>query len=711
MTGLLSSPRAWAPGLATLTLALLLAAPADAAVRRFALVAGANDGGTERVRLRYAATDAQSFHRVLAELGGVATSDSLLVLEPSRQDLLDAFATLRKRVSRARRSGDRIEVVLYYSGHSDEGGLLPSGQQVTWREVRRKLDGVPADVRIAIVDSCASGALLRSKGGVRRAPFLVDDSSEVKGHAYLTSSSADEVAQESDRIGASFFTHHLVSGLRGAADSSRDSRVTLSEAYQHAFHETLASSERTHKGPQHPNYDIDLAGSGDVVITDLRTTVSSLILSGELEGRLFIRDPEDHLVVELAKTVGHDVELGLAAGRYHLSLHDGTSVYATEVALGAGATARMERRVFVRQEVEVARARGSAGPDPEDIYLEEEEVLIEEELEILEEELGEQGEIREGAEPEPDEPRPIPLRISLLPYVGVGSPASHEDVISPFSFNIIGGVARRVEGVELGSVFNITTERFRGLQMAGVTNIVRGPFQGAQMAGVLNVVRGPMQGAQLAGVANVASRVEGYQGAGIANIAQTVDGAQISLFNVAKEVDGVQLGLLNFADHVDGTSIGLLSVVGNGWRELGVYTTDITALNVSYKIGGPNVYTIFTFGGNSELRTPEWVGGLGFGGHIPLGRRWYLDLDAWAGTTSEAQAIEDKKGAVLLEARANLGLQLGPLHLFGGPIWNTSIGFDDNVEAVSGFGRGEVRQAMGGAAVRSWPGFMVGIGL
>ena len=34
----------------------------------------------------------------------------------------------------------------------------------------------------------------------------------------LTSSSADEDAQESDAIAGSYFSHHLVSGLRGSAD-------------------------------------------------------------------------------------------------------------------------------------------------------------------------------------------------------------------------------------------------------------------------------------------------------------------------------------------------------------------------------------------------------------------------------------------------------------------------------------------------------------
>ena len=67
----------------------------------------------------------------------------------------------------------------------------------------------------------------------------VSAAQDVEGHAFLTSSSADEAAQESDRIGGSFFTHYLITGLRGGADANADGKVTLGEAYQFAFAETV----------------------------------------------------------------------------------------------------------------------------------------------------------------------------------------------------------------------------------------------------------------------------------------------------------------------------------------------------------------------------------------------------------------------------------------------------------------------------------------
>ena len=50
-------------------------------LRRFALVAGANHGGTDRVTLRYAVSDTENFGRVLVTMGGVSEEDLFLLQE------------------------------------------------------------------------------------------------------------------------------------------------------------------------------------------------------------------------------------------------------------------------------------------------------------------------------------------------------------------------------------------------------------------------------------------------------------------------------------------------------------------------------------------------------------------------------------------------------------------------------------------------------
>jgi hypothetical protein len=335
---------------------------APAVLQRHTLVIGANFGGADRPMLRYAVSDAERFASVMVELGGVAPANQTLLKQPKLRELFDALDAVGARLAAAKRApgpaAGRTEVVLYYSGHADEKGLLLGEDRVSYRSLRDKLDEMPADVRIAVLDACASGAFTRLKGGTARRPFTVDASSAMRGHAFLTSSAATEAAQESDRIGASYFTHYLVSGFRGAADLSRDGRVTLSEAYQFAFAETLGRTVGTTGGPQHPSYDINLSGTGDVVMTDMRQTTATLVLEASLDGRVFIRNAARQLVVELHKPAGRTVEIGVEAGTYDVRLERDRAAYSARTQAAQGARVALGSRQFAAAATESTRLRG-----------------------------------------------------------------------------------------------------------------------------------------------------------------------------------------------------------------------------------------------------------------------------------------------------------------------------------------------------------------
>ena len=62
---------------------------------------------------------------------------------------------------------------------------------------KKRLADAPADIRIAILDSCRSGALTRTKGARRAPAFEIDSGAtrDARGLVILTSSSADEDSQ------------------------------------------------------------------------------------------------------------------------------------------------------------------------------------------------------------------------------------------------------------------------------------------------------------------------------------------------------------------------------------------------------------------------------------------------------------------------------------------------------------------------------------
>jgi hypothetical protein len=189
-------------------------------------------------------------------------------------------------------------------------------------------------------------------------PFLSDSSNQVSGFAFLSSSSADEDAQESDRIGASFFTYFFVTGLRGAADRNHDGRITLSEAYQFSYEQTLGRTQNTAHGPQHPAYDMHLSGTGDVVITDLRSTESALVLPAALRGRVTVVDKSGRVAVELTKDAGEPLSLALPNQTYSVHVDNDNGEFVATVTLDRPGEIAFEQGALQRVRPEDTVARG-----------------------------------------------------------------------------------------------------------------------------------------------------------------------------------------------------------------------------------------------------------------------------------------------------------------------------------------------------------------
>jgi len=328
-------------------------------LRRYALVIGSNTGGGEgRDKLRYADHDADTVADVLKQLGGVNQIDLSLLSEPNSGALDRELDVLSKRVRDERKRGQRVELVVYYSGHSDESGLLIGGARYDYARLRDRIRAVPADVKIAIVDSCASGSFTRAKGGKKVAPFLHDTSNQVEGFAFLSSSSENEDAQESDRIKASFFTYFFVSALRGAADRNRDGMITLTEAYQFSYEHTLGRTQNTTHGPQHPAYDMHLSGTGDVVITDLRTSDSALVLPADLKGHITIVDENGRVTLELTKEAGEPLSLALPNDSYTVRVDNSKGSFEATITVTGSRATELDKDALRRVAPEKTVARG-----------------------------------------------------------------------------------------------------------------------------------------------------------------------------------------------------------------------------------------------------------------------------------------------------------------------------------------------------------------
>ena len=620
-------------------------------VIRYAIYVGANDGGKERERLLYAGTDAQAFKKAMTEIGGVEEENSRILINPSKNNIDEAISEVSDKINSNADVAKRSEFIFYYSGHSDENALLLGETVYDYSELKAAITEVPSDIHVVILDSCYSGNFIRTKGGQKRKPFLIDDSAVVKGHAYLSSSSESEFSQESDEIESSYFTNAMISGLRGAADTSGDNKVTLNELYSYAFNETLAKTENSKAGPQHPNYNITLVGSGDLVLSDLSTAESMLSFSKESKGRFIIRDKNEKLVAEINKTEGQPIFMALPAGEYFAVVIDGNSTKQGSFTLEKDNLFVIDDNSFGKIKRKSGRVRGdfvdSENGNLSKYDTDNSDVLGIDDLDNYEnsqnyleqDSFDENNDKNDDFEEEFDinsvnfsdfdvfHFQPVPA-ISVTgnaetAIISVGLFGSIESAMmtGPQISTIMNIAPAMKFGVQTSGLFNINSWGLGSVQVAGLFNISN-TFSGAQVSGLFNVadefignqtaglfnVGSKMIGLEIAGGANFSTRIEGGQIAGFMNVSDRVSGAQLAGFmnitdevqgvqiagfmNIADKVNGLQLGVINIADEINGVALGLFNFVDNGLADISVAWNSDNFVDFYYQGGAKYLYTI-----------------------------------------------------------------------------------------------------------------------
>ena len=577
------------------------------ATRRVGLFIGSNNGGRGRVLLRYAVSDAKAVSGVFGDMGGINRADNILLVEPTVTEINRRLDAMHRDLSSSRSNYQRTELVFYYSGHSDEEGLLLNRERYGYRELRERINRIDTDMRIVILDSCSSGAITRAKGGVKAPPFLFDSSVSAEGYAFLTSSSADEASQESDSIESSYFTHSLVAGLRGAADTVGDGKVTLNELYRFAYTETLASTETSLYGAQHPSYDMQISGSGDVVLTDIKETSASLLIDGELTGRITIRDESDFLVAELTKANRKPMELGLEPGLYRITIQKGDSFYR------AGITLRENVRTSLTMEDFSLIASSSGNRSRGD-------------------------ELSADTPAQADAPGPEPAPRTLYTFFV-------NFVYEPFPYPLIGfvNIARGNHRIfQLGFV-NWNTGRFSGFE-AGFVNTIGKDLYGVQ-ASFVNTVAANTNGMQWGFVNTTAGNVNGAQGGFVNTVAGSINGAQFGFINTAareihglqfgfintsaQKIRGVQFGFINYADSAEGgIPVGFVSIVRHGgYHAVEFGFSEFYPFNIGIKLGVEKFYTTISASYtpfDADKQEPFAVG-FGIGSIIPVVKSFFIN--------------------------------------------------------------------------------------
>ncbi|MCR5217088.1 caspase family protein [Treponema sp.] len=626
-------------------------------VERYAIFAGCNNAGKDHEKLMYAATDAMAFQKTMSEIGGVSKANGILLLEPGKDDLDQAMDDISHKILNNKNKASRTEFIFYYSGHSDEDSLLLGKETYSYSQLKAAISSVPSDVHVVILDSCYSGNFIRTKGGQRQKPFLVDDSSVVKGHAYLSSSSSQEFSQESDEIGSSFFTSAMLTGLRGAADSSGDKRVTLNELYSYAFNETLYKTEKSSAGPQHPNYNITLVGSGDLVLSDISSSDCVVRIASDVKGRVIIRNTEGKLISEINKLQSSPVYLALEEDTYNVVVISDSNTKQGKFTLTSGKVYDLKSSNLNSTNLEVTRLRGGdsssdGGEDSDDEDEEDKEVdlawmpldfsfVMNEFSSLLHKDIYTncsvglfntsayevKGVMTSAGISSAEIIKGVQLS-ALISYAkevhGIQGAeifnAAHD--IHGIQAAGIFNSAHDIHGIQASGVFNFShdvngiqasgifnnSRNFSGLQTAGIFNKAD-DFQGLQTAGIFNT-SDDFSGLQAAGIVNNAGALNGFQASGVLNFADSITGLQAAgVLNVTDYLsqNGVQIGLINYAKESDGFQLGLLNISRNGLLEYELALTSNLNLRHSITSGNSNLYCVLGYSTPVVWYASPWI--------------------------------------------------------------------------------------------------------
>ncbi len=318
---------------------LLWTIPASAQTR-FAILVGHNIGDTRETPLRWAERDATRVLKVLTELGNVREDRAELLLAPKKAELSQALIRMQGRLSEAKNRGENTLLFFYYSGHGDRKELHLGPETIPIALIERQLQDIGANTVLTIVDACQNdrNPRVKEKGAVRAPAFQwpKNETPMPEGFVKLSSAAAGEVAQESDDLQGSLFTHHLLSGMRGSADFDKDGTITLSEVYRYGYSRTLEETHRGATAVQHSSMQMALSGRGTLILSYPRRASAALLFRGSLRGHVLVIDDATGRIVAEFYASSNEQLLALAPGKYRIQLRGQSEIRSGLVALGFG---------------------------------------------------------------------------------------------------------------------------------------------------------------------------------------------------------------------------------------------------------------------------------------------------------------------------------------------------------------------------------------
>jgi hypothetical protein len=232
------------------------------------------------------------------------------------------------------------------------------------------------------------------------------------------------------------------------------------------------------------------------------------------------------------------------------------------------------------------------------------------------------------------------------------------------------------EGVQIAGLLNTTFKSHKGVQVAGLVNTTIGNLEGVQVSALMNVVTKDVEGFQYSPLLNfVGGNFKGVQFSGFVNVTgKKIEGVQAApILNYATKINGLQIGLFNFSDSCTGTPIGLLSYVHSGYHRVEFSADEIFYLNAALRTGTEKFHNILFAGADPEFGdTVLWTFGYGLGSSYKINKKTLLDIDV----TSQQVNNGDVGPRINLINKLHVGIEYKltkGVHLNTGPVLSAQL--------------------------------------
>ncbi len=187
--------------------------------------------------LKYTDDDAYRMYAFLKSPEGGAIDDThikvLIDEEASRESIITNMKNLFAK------AGPNDLVMMYFSGHGLKGAFLPIdydgyNNKLDHEEINTIFKQSPAKYKLCIADACHSGSLFAMRDASAKnalATYYETLGQAKSGTALIMSSKSEETSLESSGLRQGVFSHFLIRGLKGEADSDENSVINVQELF------------------------------------------------------------------------------------------------------------------------------------------------------------------------------------------------------------------------------------------------------------------------------------------------------------------------------------------------------------------------------------------------------------------------------------------------------------------------------------------------